>query len=553
MAKQKQTKSKSSGDTLRYAGYPRAIAYVNSDGKKRYKELPWGFAVYDTGEREGKYKVKSKVDGKTYEGQYAACHRLRRGSKESTTIWIREHELQDNRCLEIVFVDIGQGDGCFISTPEGKSIVIDAGEEDNMCHYLNWRFGTSKKTKFEAAIISHPDSDHYKGFEALFARPNFYFETVYTNGLMEYADPKKPLGPEKSHKLPDGKKGKLCAGLVTSYDELKTFLADKKNWTTKSGRGKQFASMLNEAFLGNKEIRRWGEDKPEQIPGTGKETMGDYKMLSVDDEYLPGYGPKKPVSMQILGPVTDVVDGRRMLRWLESNISKTKNGHSVVLKLVYGDVSIMLGGDLNIPAEHLLLSHHTGMESPPKPEDKEEFLAAARKVFAVDVAKSCHHGSSDFTPWFLQALNPTATVVSSGDAESFSHPRSDTLGAIGRYSRAEGDARPLIFSTELARSAENSIAKPWELKASLMDKFNAVSERADSREELMSGIKDALKEADIERSVAVFGAITLVTDGDKVVIYQKYEKKSSSGEHDIYCLTRGGDGTGPLEYQPRET
>lgn len=542
------------GEKLRFAGYPKAISYLMPDGKKRSRELPWGFAVYDTGNRQGAYKVKSKEDGKTYEGAYAECHRLRRGSRERESTWIREHELQDNRCLEVVFVDIGQGDGCFISTPAGKCMVIDAGEANNMCHFLNWRFGTTKKTRFEAGIISHPDSDHYKGFEALFARQNFFFETVYTNGLMEWADKKLPLGPQKEHTLADGKKVKLVEQLVTSKQELDTFLDDKRNWVGTSGRGKQFASMLNDARLGNKEVKRWGKDKPDQIPGTGVETLGDFRMLSVDDKYLPGYEAGKMVEIQVLGPITDVVGGRRMLRWLESNVGKTKNGHSVVLRLKIGNVTMLLGGDLNIPAEHLLLSHHTGMASPPKPADKDKFIEAARKVFQVDISKSCHHGSSDFTPWFLQALNATATVVSSGDDESYSHPRSDTLGAIGRYSRCEGDARPLIFSTELARSTKDNPVKPWEFKATLMDKIIAASKKATDQDSLLLQIKETLKETSIERSVAVYGAITVVTDGSRVVVYQKLEQKSSSGEYDMYCLTPSGkNGDGPLEYQPRET
>ncbi|MEZ6058120.1 MAG: hypothetical protein R3C01_15585 [Planctomycetaceae bacterium] len=552
MAKKPKAATTSGGDKLRFAGYPRAISYVAADGKETFRELPWGFAVYDTGVRQGKYKVK--VDGQTVEGQYAGCNRLRRGSRERQTIWIREHELQDNRCLEVVFVDIGQGDGCFISTPAGKHILIDAGEEDNMCHFLNWRFGTDKKTKFEAAIISHPDSDHYKGFEAIFARPNFYFETVYTNGLMEWADKKFPLGPRKDHTLANGKKVRLVEQLITSKAELEAFLTKEENWVGKSGRGKQFATMINEAFKGNKQIKRWGKDEPEVIPGTGTETMGDFRMLSVDDKYLSGYGEGKPLSIQVLGPITDVVDGRRMLRWLESNISKTKNGHSVVLRLQYGNVSLLLGGDLNIASEHLLLEHHTGMKSPPKEADKEKFIEAARRVFQVDIAKSCHHGSSDFTPWFLQAINATATVVSSGDDEPHSHPRSDTLGAIGRYSRAEGDARPLIFSTELARSTKDDPVKPWQFKASLLEKLKTVAEKSSTYEDLVAGMKETLTETKIERSVAVYGAITVVTDGEKAIVYQKLEQKSSAGEYGMYCLTPGGkDGKGPLEFQPRES
>src|SRR5215207_5961693 len=75
--------------------------------------------------------------------------------------------------------------------------------------------------------------------------------------------------------------------------------------------------------------------------------------------------------------------------------------------------------------------------------------SVVRETFEADVAKACHHGSADFTDLFLRAVNPTAAIVSSGDNESYAHPRPDALGAFGKCGRG---SRPLIFSTELARS-----------------------------------------------------------------------------------------------------
>ncbi|MGI9614410.1 MAG: hypothetical protein ACR2QO_15980, partial [Acidimicrobiales bacterium] len=69
--------------------------------------------------------------------------------------------------------------------------------------------------------------------------------------------------------------------------------------------------------------------------------------------------------------------------------------------------------------------------------------------FEVDVAKACHHGSSDFSVEFLKRVKPYATTVSSGDNKSFDHPMADALGAIARHSR---DDHPLVFSTELGRA-----------------------------------------------------------------------------------------------------
>ncbi|MGD9753172.1 MAG: hypothetical protein AB7W59_19440, partial [Acidimicrobiia bacterium] len=117
-------------------------------------------------------------------------------------------------------------------------------------------------------------------------------------------------------------------------------------------------------------------------------------------------------------------------RWFADS-SHTRNGHSVVLKLTWGARTNLLGGDLNSESEEHLLRHGIGAHLP------------------VDVAKACHHGSSDFSIDFLAATKPKMTIVSSGDNESYGHPQPDLVGSIGKYSRGD---RPLVFSTELARS-----------------------------------------------------------------------------------------------------
>lgn len=106
------------------------------------------------------------------------------------------------------------------------------------------------------------------------------------------------------------------------------------------------------------------------------------------------------------------------------------------MKLRFGNHSLLFGGDLNIPAEKHLLKKYKN-DNP----------------FQVDVAKACHHGSSDFSVAFLKKVCPHVNVFSSGDNKSFDHPMADTVGAAGRHTR--GDF-PLLFSTELARAETRS-------------------------------------------------------------------------------------------------
>ncbi|HSG35603.1 MAG TPA: hypothetical protein VLA37_13805, partial [Sphingomonadaceae bacterium] len=84
---------------------------------------------------------------------------------------IRTNLTAQTRPLEIIFVDVGQGDGCVLITPERdggeRILVIDAGKKHHMAEFLQDRFKivqNDQNLKFHAAIVTHPDEDHYGGF-----------------------------------------------------------------------------------------------------------------------------------------------------------------------------------------------------------------------------------------------------------------------------------------------------------------------------------------------------------------------------------------------------
>lgn len=270
--------------------------------------------------------------------------------------------------------------------------------------------------------------------------------------------------------------------------------------------------------------------------------VDDFRMLCAEPEgiaYLPGYGHDQRLAIQVLGPVPSGPPGSPKLPWFGEE-GKTKNGNSVVLRIVYDQVSILLGGDLNIPAEEHLLRRYSGIDVALKKltdQQRREMIDKARQVLQSDIAKSCHHGSSDFSSEFLRAVNPLATVVSSGDQESYSHPQPDTLGTLGKWGRGD---RPLIFSTELARSAEEKIEHPWKLRQQI-----ELAARTGKEIELLEQLRH-----DLGRSVAVYGMISVRTDGRRVLFAQKLEQKSPDGRKwNLHQLLP--DATGQLRYESK--
>ncbi len=382
----------------------------------------------------------------------------------------------------------------------------------------------SQPIEFEAAVITHPDKDHYNGFQSLFQEGKLTFKNLYHNGIVERTaeNPYDSLGP----KWKDPNTGKVYLS-----DLVKDMAAMRKIVDNPAVVGdKLYPSMLRDAINSGRILNT--------------------RMLCHRDKYVPGYEAGKELAIQILGPVVqEDPTGQLLLPWFK-DVGKTKNGNSVILKLVYGGVSIFLGGDLNIPAEAYLLSHYTDRAVPPATAvEEEELVQAARQTFESDIAKSCHHGSPDFTELFIRAVNAAVTVISSGDDEPHCHPRPETLGAIGKYSRGQ---RPLIFSTELSRSAPERIKHPLVLRQKLKDLQEAIANAQTPAEKEQAEKKFDKALEDIERSVAIYGMISLRTDGRKVVMAHRLEKpRSLSAKWDISVLEPGPGGR--LRYQPDHT
>lgn len=374
--------------------------------------------------------------------------------------WVRKADTRDTPALKVFVVDVGQGDGLIIEGP-GKRVLIDGGPSKGYYNFLRHRYwpiiAGGDTVHFDAVVVSHPDMDHFKGLTYALRDPDFTFGTVYHNGIIRYND-EKPAGQP----FDLGTLNSAGDSLIETFDDL-----DEAGGLVDGG---ELMATFKDFWTA-----AWNANVDGRLDGA--------RRITNRNSTLPGFGTSDPekLRIEVLGPVPTSQSGTVRYRAfpdphdypsMTASSSHTRNGHSLVLKVIFGDHSFLLGGDLNIPAEKHLLAHY-GSANP----------------FRVTVAKSCHHGSSDFSVNYLKKVKPYVNVVSSGDNKSFDHPTADAIGAAARWTRG---TIPLLFSTELGRANSSSGIH-----------YGLINLRSNGKELVAAQMKEQHRRADVWDSFTV--------------------------------------------------
>lgn len=375
-------------------------------------------------------------------------------------MWMNTDDLGGEALLEVYVIDVGQGDGLLVVTPEGHHLMVDGGNirrnqngGKNAADFVDWKFSRDYLSyddrknnapkpmiQLDAIIASHCDQDHFGGLLDLLDLEDeknaaeldcagVQAEAIYHAGLSWWVKKKVKNGKESMDRTLGPVKNSHFTKVLGGRNEAVTATAklgqlDEDTLSGGWGRFVRAATRVRKA--------------------SSSSGFARFKRISAQsDDFLPGFADKDPskVSIRVLGPVEGSVDGNPALLQFPDGDSKNTNGHSIVLRLDYDDRRILLTGDLNTHSQN-----HT----------MDTFGTRFLDEFQVDVAKGCHHGSHDVSYKFLDGLRPLATVISCGDAESYDHPRPTIVAASALTGRklVEDDSlvAPLIYITEVARS-----------------------------------------------------------------------------------------------------
>ena len=410
---------------------------------------------------------------------------------------------QDKRPLQFMMIDVQQGDGLMFLTPAGRKVFIDGGDNELFARFAAARFrGSSAEQPLEvdAMVVTHGDADHFGGLseirdsethrtlrKRLFIRPR----RVFHNGLV------KGPSTRDGKRVPDEELLGATVPLPGGGLGIRELVDDPTALPD---------SRLNVPF------RRW---KNSLLHWAGRGPI-EFRRLARGDRKAFEFLADEGIEVEVLGPGTRyaTVDGRRqsVLEFLreppkDDNISVTGfdpaqrafsashtiNGHSITLRLRYGNVRFFLGGDLNQQAMAELNARYS------------------KAQLQSEILKIPHHGSADFDFRLLKTISPAISLISSGDESSrteYIHPRATLLGALGRIARSDVS---LVFSTELAAFFE---VRGW-------------SKTADGKRSYFG----------FERTN--FGIVHIRTDGERILVFTHSGKQGMNEAYRLDVDARG--------------
>ncbi|MFG3592674.1 ComEC/Rec2 family competence protein [Bradyrhizobium sp. RDI18] len=468
-----------------------ADVFETKDRKKLLKTLAWGDEVEVIKETKTHLEVvvvqfHEEQDGSIVPERRTGfiVPRKSSGLKPADIVIPRNK----NKVLKVNFVDVQQGDGSVIESPAGKIMLVDGGDNQLFARYLASRFrGTSlKKPKaIDCILVTHGDADHFVGLPEILksetnerALKRLFIEPkrVYHNGIV-----KRP-----------GKKGNRNRKEVELLGPTKK-VGDE---TFIVGLEQNLLSVADDEMNGP--FRVWKET----LRTYNKRARLQLRRLEFGDDDAFDFLRDEDIKVEVLGPLATKVSGKSALKFLGNppkgprvghesldtddlrtsglSASHTINGHSIVFRMTYGNISYLFSGDLNDEAGRLLTREHN-----------KGALNLKAEVFKVP-----HHGSADFSGAFIQSVAPIVSVVSSGDENArkeYIHPRATLVGALGKWSRVP---EPLVFVTELVA-------------------FFKVEDWA----RLIDSAKDKKRGEFFAFSRTAFGMVKTRTNGDRLLVY----------------------------------
>ncbi|MFP5262125.1 MAG: ComEC/Rec2 family competence protein [Blastocatellia bacterium] len=261
--------------------------------------------------------------------------------------------------LTIHFLDVGQGDSALIIFPRGATMLVDAGGETRFGMRAEGHSGFAQPGEWP------PPDESGDGVESAFNDRSFSVgEAVVSRFLWSQGR--------------------------TELDYVLATHADADHIDGLSDVVKNF--HVGEALVGHAAA---ADSEFNLFAGATAQRNITLRSLSAGERF-----DIEGVTVEVLWPPPD-----------SGPYATSGNNDSVVLRLVYGSVAILLAGDIEQEAESELVESSADLRA--------------------DVLKVAHHGSkTSSTESFIDRVQPRCAVISAGERSRFGHPHA---AVTGRY------------------------------------------------------------------------------------------------------------------------
>lgn len=268
--------------------------------------------------------------------------------------WMIKQQLPpaSGKQLKVHVLDVGQGDAILIISPDGKTVLIDAGDAGRGKTVLD-AMSRYSINQLDYLIATHAHPDHIGGADEVLNATKVL--NVIENGVV----PPSQSSNSDSNKNAKGKAVGKSVELPTTKAYLEFLDAVKKN-------GSQFSKAQ---------------------PGQ-KIDLGGGAILT------------------ILAPIEPFFSKEQMKAG-----GNSPNANSIVMRLDYGEFSMLLAGDAETQTEERMIAKETSL--------------------AAKILKVAHHGSKYATSQnYLSSVKPEVAIISDAENNRYGHPSQSTLDRL---------------------------------------------------------------------------------------------------------------------------
>ena len=307
--------------------------------------------------------------------------------------WLRARPPRPTGELQVHVLDVGpgEGDAILIVSPTGTSVLIDAGDAGKGKVVLD-ALKRYKVEKLDYFIATHPHPDHIGGADEVINQ--IKVGTIVDNGV-DLSTPKPSPTPVKKGAKPAPTPAPTKKSRVQS---INAFFDEYKDAVNKSG-----------------------AQQREKVQAGKKYDLGGGAIVTV-------LAPSEPLFTK---------------DQMKAGGNDT-NANSIVLRLDYGDFSMLFMGDAEDQTEARLLSYDLNLKA--------------------DVIKVGHHGSKYATSEnFLKRVQPAAAIISDGEWNRYGHPAQSVLDRL-KAMNAKLYRTDLQSEVTLTTNGKRDSAKFYEIK-----------------------------------------------------------------------------------------